>query len=121
MPNYRRLRIAGGTYFFTVKLRDPQSWLLVERVADLRTAFREVMTAHPFTIDAIVIMPNHLHALWTLPPEDSNYSMRWQQIKGAFSRVIPKGERTSASRRSRVFNLRGIPQDLSPHILCCLL
>jgi putative transposase len=101
MPEYRRIRVAGGTYFFTVKLRDPKSRLLVEQVAALRAAFRAVMTAHPFTIDAIVIMPNHLHALWTLPPGDSDYSTRWRQIKTVFSRAIAKGEQVSASRRAK--------------------
>ncbi|NEV65175.1 REP-associated tyrosine transposase [Thiorhodococcus minor] len=101
MTNYRRMRVAGGTYFFTVKLRDPESRLLVEQVAALRAAFRAVMTARPFTIEAIVIMPNHLHALWTLPPGDSDYSTRWRHIKAAFSRAIPEGERISASRRAK--------------------
>lgn len=101
MTDYRRLRVPGGTYFFTVKLCDPDSRLLVERVAALRAAFRTVMTAHPFSIDAIVVMPNHLHALWTLPPGDSDYSTRWRQIKAAFSRSISKGERRSASRQSK--------------------
>ncbi|MBK1720561.1 REP-associated tyrosine transposase [Thiocystis violacea] len=101
MPEYRRMRVAGGTYFFTVKLRDPESHLLVEQIAVLREVFRAVRQAHPFTIDAIVIMPNHLHALWTLPPGDSDYSTRWRQIKAAFSRTIPKGERVSASRQSK--------------------
>jgi len=101
MTNYRRLRVSGGTYWFTVKLRDPESRLLVEQVAALRAAFRTVITAHPFVIDAIVILPNHLHTLWTLPPGDSDYSMRWRQIKSAFSRTIPKGERVSVSRQSK--------------------
>lgn len=101
MPNYRRMRVAGGTYWFTVKLRDPGSRLLVEQIDALRAAFRTVMTAHPFTIDAIVIMPNHLHTLWTLPPGDSDYSTRWRQIKAAFSRAMPKGERISASRKAK--------------------
>ena len=101
MPNYRRLRVAGGTYFFTVKLRDPESQLLIEEVSVLREAFRTVMSTHPFVIDAIVIMPNHLHTLWTLPAGDSDYSTRWRQIKAAFSRAMPKGERISASRQSK--------------------
>ncbi|WPL15611.1 Transposase [Thiorhodovibrio winogradskyi] len=101
MTNYRRMRVAGGTYFFTVKLRDPESRLLVEQVGALRAVFRAVMTAHPFAIDAIVIMPNHLHALWTLPPGDWDYSTRWRLIKAAFSRTIPPGERLSASRQAK--------------------
>ena len=108
MTNYRRMRVAGGTYFFTVKLCNPKSQLLVEQVGALRAAFRTVMTAHPFVIDAIVIMPNHLHTLWTLPPEDCDYSTRWRQIKAAFSRAMPKGERISASRQAK--NERGIWQ-----------
>ncbi|MFI3191121.1 transposase [Crenothrix sp. D3] len=98
MTNYRRYRINGGTYFFTVNLAERQRSLLTERVDSLREAFREVKNAHPFVIDAVVILPEHLHTIWTLPQGDDDFSLRWRQIKSAFSRAIEKDERISNSR-----------------------
>lgn len=108
MPNFRRWRVPGGSYFFTVNLLNRSQRLLVEHIDILRAAFREVRAAHPFTIDAIVILPDHLHAVWTLPPGDEEFSMRWRQIKSAFSRALPKTESRSRSRTRR--NERGIWQ-----------
>ncbi|MEI6707634.1 MAG: hypothetical protein WCK96_10925 [Methylococcales bacterium] len=65
MTNYRRYRIGGGCYFFTVNLAERQRSLLTERVDSLREAFREVKNAHPFVIDAMVVLPDHLHTIWT--------------------------------------------------------
>jgi putative transposase len=86
MVLYRRNRVAGGTYFFTVTLRDRSSDVLVRHVGLLRDAFRSVRTERPFTIDAIVILPDHLHAMWTLPEGDADYSGRWRAIKSRFTR-----------------------------------
>ena len=108
MTNYRRCRIPGGTYFFTVNLANRRQSLLTDHIQLLRDAFREVLTAHPFTIQAIVVLPAHLHCLWELPEADSDYSTRWRQIKSAFSRALPHGERISASRTSK--SERGIWQ-----------
>lgn len=88
MPNYRRLRIAGATYFFTVNLADRSLRLLTDRADLLRAAFAETKTSLPFTIDAIVILPDHLHCLWTLPSGDSDFSKRWYGIKTLFSRRL---------------------------------
>ena len=74
---YRRVKISGASYFFTVNLAERNSHLLVTHVDLLREAVRYVKNTHPFVIDAMVIMPNHLHALWTLPENDSDYSTRW--------------------------------------------
>lgn len=68
MPEYRRNRVAGGTYFFTVNLADRGSHLLVERIDLLRASVRRVRQLSPFHIDAWVVLPDHLHAVWTLPP-----------------------------------------------------
>lgn len=95
---YRRTRIQGGTYFFTVNLADRRDALLVEHVAVLRDAFRYVKQRRPFHIDAMVILPDHLHAIWTLPPRDADFSTRWMLIKNAFSRQIPPGEHRCSSR-----------------------
>ena len=101
MPDYRRNRVVGGTYFFTVNLRDRRSDLLVTRVDLLRTAIRRVRQLRPFHIDAWVVLPDHMHAVWTLPPGDANFSNRWQAIKMAFAKGIDGCERLSASRLSR--------------------
>ncbi|OYV15635.1 MAG: hypothetical protein CG439_2450 [Methylococcaceae bacterium NSP1-2] len=70
MTNYRRYRLDGGTYFFTVNLAERQRSLLTERIDSLRDAFRVVKNAHPFVIDAVVVLPEHLHTIWTLPQGD---------------------------------------------------
>ena len=88
---YRRALIPGASYFFTVNLADRSARLLVERIADLREAVRDVRRAHPFEIVAWVVLPDHLHAVWTLPDGDADYAMRWGLIKAGFSRRIPKG------------------------------
>ncbi|MDP1774677.1 MAG: transposase [Methylobacter sp.] len=78
-----------GTYFFTVTLRDRCSDVLVRHVGLLRNAFRTtVRTERPFTIDAIVILPDHLHAVWTLPDGDADYSGRWRAIKSNFTHEL---------------------------------
>ena len=89
MVAYRRNFIPGASYFFTVTLRDRSSSLLVDRIDTLREAMRSVKKERPFIIDAMVILPDHLHAVWTMPPEDADYSTRWREIKSRFSRKIP--------------------------------
>lgn len=99
--NYRRADVKGGTYFFTVNLANRKGSLLVDNIDILRNAISLVMERHPFTIDAIVVLPEHLHALWTLPEGDNDYATRWMLIKSTFSRHIPKGEYRSASRTKK--------------------
>ncbi len=96
--HYRRLLIPGGTFFFTVNLADRRSRLLTENIDRLREAVRTVRMAHPFEIVAWVVLPEHMHAIWTLPEGDRDYPLRWNQIKGSFSRQLPKKEATSRSR-----------------------
>jgi putative transposase len=98
MTEYRRNWSVGGTYFFTVVTANRSNGLLVEHIADLRDAFRIVRAEHPFNIDAIVVLPDHLHAIWTLPPGDFDYALRWKKIKAAFSKRLPKDEPRSNSR-----------------------
>ncbi len=88
MVNYRRNRVAGGTYFFTVTLRDRSSNMLVRHIDLLRESFRLVRRERPFCIDAIVILPDHLHTVWTLPESDADYSGRWRAIKSRFTRTL---------------------------------
>jgi len=102
MTAYRRAYALGATWFFTVALAERHNnRLLIERVDALREAFRDVKTRHSFQVDAIVILLEHLHCLWTLPPGDTDFSTRWSLIKARFSRSIPSGERLSASRAKR--------------------
>jgi putative transposase len=80
----------GGTYFFTEALRDRGADYLIREIHLLREAFRSVCRAHPFQFDAIVVLPDHLHCIWTLSEGDSNYPSRWRLIKGGFSRALAK-------------------------------
>jgi putative transposase len=108
MPDYRRNRVAGGTFFFTVNLLDRSSRLLVTHIDALRDATRAVRARAPFHIDAWVVLPEHMHCIWTLPPGDDDYSGRWRALKKAFAKTIPPNERRSAVRLHR--HERGIWQ-----------
>jgi len=101
MPEYRRSRVCGGTYFFTVNLRDRGSNLLVTHIDVLRASVGRIRLLMPFQIDAWVVLPDHMHAVWTLPEDDSNFSHRWQAIKMAFSKAINPGETLCSSRQVR--------------------
>lgn len=94
MVRYRRNFVPGGTYFFTVTLRNRRATTLVDHVAALRTAFATTRAERPFTTDAIVILPEHLHALLTLPDGDAAYPARWRRIKGLFTTAIAKADHT---------------------------
>ncbi len=89
MPNYRRAWVRGGCYFFTVALADRSSCLLVDRINVLRNSLREAKGLRPFRINAIVVLPDHLHCIWTLPPGDADFATRWAHVKTAFSRRLP--------------------------------
>jgi putative transposase len=101
MPNYRRARVAGATYFFTVNLWDRSSDLLVRHVDLLREAMRMTRSRHPFQIDAWVVLPEHMHCLWTLPPGDADFALRWQVLKYHFSRRLPQAEPRTLTCRLR--------------------
>jgi len=102
MTEYRRTYIPGATWFFTVNLALREgNQLLVDHIDDLRHAFRYIKEKHTFRLDAVVVLPDHLHCLWTLPAGDTNFSMRWNLLKGHFSRAIGKGEQISRSRQKR--------------------
>ena len=85
MVRYRRNFVPGGTYFFTLALEDRLSSALVDHAAALRAAFHAGRQERPFTIDAVAILPDHLHAILTLPQDDADFSGRWRRIKGHFS------------------------------------
>jgi putative transposase len=101
---YRRAMTQGGTYFFTlVTYNREKLFCLPNNVSLLRNTFRYVMQQHPFTIDAFVLLPEHLHCIWTLPPEDRDFSTRWRLLKSYFSRQCEtlSPEYLSVSRRSK--------------------
>jgi len=100
MVHYRRNRAAGGTFFFTVALANRRSATLVENIDSLRQAFRVTRRERPFEIDAIVILPEHLHVVMTLPPGDSDYSGRWRRVKSLFTRAVANAG-ASIARDSR--------------------
>jgi REP element-mobilizing transposase RayT len=86
---YRRAKTPSGTYFFTVVTFRRRKFLCEpDNVELLRTAFRTVQSAHPFTIDAFVLLPEHLHCIWTLPQGDHDYSMCWNGIKNHFTVIV---------------------------------
>lgn len=98
MSNYIRANNPGATYFFTVAIANRSSRLLVDHIDILRSAFHKERLAHPFIIDAIVILPDHLHCLWTLPDGDADFANRWRHIKSTLSRALPITENRSTSR-----------------------
>jgi putative transposase len=101
MTNYRRNFLSGGSFFFTVNLAQRRLRLLTTHIDLLRQAFRDVRRRHAFDLQAIVVWPDHLHAVWTLPVGDSDFALRWRLIKTIFSRGLPVGERISASRAGK--------------------
>ncbi|MEM7773110.1 MAG: transposase, partial [Cyanobacteria bacterium P01_A01_bin.37] len=87
---YRRATTPGATYFFTVVSYQRQKlFSSAATIALLRKACRAVKTDHPFQIDAIVVLPDHFHCIWTLLPGNADFSTRWRLIKSTFSRTCP--------------------------------
>jgi putative transposase len=101
MSNYRCARIAGGTFFFTLTLANRSSDLLVSEIDRLPRAYAEVQTRRPFKTVAICILPDHLHAVWSLPEGDSDFSSRWSLIKTGFSRGLPAASYSASKIRKR--------------------
>ena len=101
MPNYRRTWVPGGVYFFTVRVCRSSGVDLVEHVASLRAAFASTRTLRPFEVQAIVVLPDHLHCIWQLPHSDGDNAIRWRQIKSGFSRAIAPREERNMSRWRR--------------------
>jgi putative transposase len=88
MPQYRRAKVSGFTFFFTVVLADRSSTLLVDQIDRLRKAYRLVGEHRPFETVAICVLPDHIHAIWSLPEGDADFSSRWSLIKSGFSRGL---------------------------------
>jgi putative transposase len=98
MSRYRRARIKGGTFFFTVTLADRSSDLLIREIDRFRSAYRSVKTRYPFETIAICVLPDHLHAVLSLPENDTGFAARWMLIKSGFSRGLPAAAARSASK-----------------------
>jgi putative transposase len=98
MPNYRRSKAGGGTFFFTLALADRSSGLLIRHIEQLRSVYASVQRHHPFETVAICILPDHLHAIWTLPENDADYPKRWSLIKSGFSRPLSTSPSRSPSK-----------------------
>ena len=88
MPRYRRRYGKGGTFAFTVCLADRKQRTLTENIGALRGAFARTLDARPVRTEAICILPDHLHAVWTLPEGDTDYATRWRLLKRAFSDTL---------------------------------
>ena len=127
--SYRRAKTPGATYFFTVVTYNRQPLFHdPANVQLLRDAFRHIKQRHPFAIDAIVILPDHLHALWSLPPGDADFSTRWRSVKTYVSRhcserykqprsssYLQKGEQAIWQRRFWEHQIRD-EQDFDNHV-----
>ena len=98
MPQYIRAFVPGGTFFFTVTLLERRRKLLTQNIDNLREVFKAGLQRKPFTIEAIVILPDYLHCIWTLPSGDADFSTRWHDIKARFAAQISRGERLSPRR-----------------------
>ncbi|MEM8786659.1 MAG: hypothetical protein AAGE76_00200 [Pseudomonadota bacterium] len=88
MAHYRRMRVPGASYFFTVSLTDRSRATLVDEIDALRQAYAATWADRPFYTDAIVVLPDHLHAVWTLPAGDADFSTRWGALKARFTRAV---------------------------------
>jgi len=101
MSRYRRLLVPGGTYFFTVALANRGARTLLDEIDLLRSVYGAVVAQHPVTCEAMVVLPDHIHAVWTLPAGDADFSIRWKKIKGVFSQHCRAQGQASPSKARR--------------------
>lgn len=129
MSVYIRPKVSGASVFFTVTLADRGSQVLVEEITRLREAVAVVRAERPFIVNAWVVLPDHMHAVWTLPTGDSDYSVRWKDIKTRFTKSvgivgrrsaskIAKGEAGIWQRRFWEHHIRG-KRDFVAHVQYC--
>ena len=97
---YRRHYQAGAHYFFTV-VTEKRRPILISNIEKLRDAFKHCMLKHPFQIDAIIVLPDHLHTIWKLPENDTDYSKRWMVIKRKFSSGLDSYPVTDSKSKKR--------------------
>ncbi|MES2816815.1 MAG: transposase [Pseudomonadota bacterium] len=101
MSAYIRPKVAGASVFFTVTLADRSARTLVEHIDTLREAVRVTKAERPFRIDSWVVLPDHMHAVWTLPEGDCDFSIRWSVIKARFTQGVPVENRRASHIRRR--------------------
>ena len=101
MTEYRRNHAPGATYFFTIAIAERDKDLLVRHIDLFREAVHQEKERARFNVLAMAVLPDHLHAIWRLPPGDTNYSERWRRIKAGFSKGVPRGENISKSRSDK--------------------
>lgn len=97
---YARPTEAGARVFFTLRLRDPRQIRLTDHVAALRSTVSDVQGARPFRVDAQVVLPDHLHMIWTLPPRDRAWGLRWALIQANMAGVMAPGRRGAVWQRN---------------------
>lgn len=110
MSNYRRNKISGASYFFTLCLRNRQSKLLTEHIQELRIAYKKTQTKKPFVTEAMVVLPDHLHALWTLPENDADYPNRIRLFKSHFTRQLPRNLKKTNNKNRQKHGQTGVWQ-----------
>jgi putative transposase len=99
---YRRAFLPGASYFFTLVTEGRRPILASTAAVDvLRSAFRNVRSTRPFAVDAIVVLPDHLHCIWTLPPGDADFATRWRLIKTRFTKQCDPASRAKANPARR--------------------
>jgi len=101
VPDYRRDRVPGGTFFFTVNLLDRRSDLLVTQIHVLCGTLAAGAAPRALPHRPWVVLPDHMHCLWTLPAGDADFPGRWRAIKTAFSSALPAREWRSPAMTSR--------------------
>jgi putative transposase len=101
MSDYIRPKQPGATVFFTVALADRSSEALTLEIGVLRDAVRVTKAERPFQIDAWVVLPDHMHCVWTLPEGDQDFSTRWSVIKARFSRAMPPTQQRQSHAKRR--------------------
>jgi putative transposase len=105
VPEYRRAFVPGGTFFFTLVTEGRAPVLTTALAGDcLRAAFRETLARWPFDVRGIVLLPDHLHTIWTLPDDETDFSIRWGFLKKQFTRAwLAAGgtERSTSASRAR--------------------
>jgi putative transposase len=108
LSDYRRSIIPGGTFFFTVVTHMRRPIFADDFAVEIFfKCIREISALHPFTIEAWVVLPDHIHMIWTLPEDDSDYSTRWKKIKARFSRQYLKKQGTKGQEKSPSMTEKG--------------
>ncbi len=107
MSAYIRPKVPGASVFFTVNLVDRGADTLVRHVDVLRQAVAVTKAKRPFGIDAWVVLPDHMHCVWTLPEGDADFSGRWREIKGQFSMALRRSGRAPTHAPENPYGARG--------------